>query len=155
MKTNSVDKPVSQFEVEFIGSRVLIKFFENIEEKIRTDFFDKEEKETKYYEYDLYYLETENTENLIWNLNDGEKYKKYLAAAKEKEFSEDETKLEKIKQEIIELSTKIEALKINGLFSNEELQKKLNMKIKEHKELAIIIADKGGITLDIVLKKLL
>lgn len=124
MRVESIDKPVANYELEYLkNGKVSISFFENIEEKTRIDFFDKEEKGTKYYEYDLYYLNVPNKENLIQNLNNEEKYKIYLAAAKEKEFSEDEAKLEKIKQEIIELSIKIEILKTSGLFSNEELQK--------------------------------
>lgn len=143
MKVESMDKPVANYELEYFkNGKVNISFFENIEEKIKTEFLDKEEKEIKYYEYDLYYLKVLNNENLIQNLNNEEKYKIYLTAAKEKEFSEDEAKLKKIKQQIIELSTKVETLKTNGLFSNEELQKKLNLKIKEHKELASIIANK-------------
>lgn len=143
MKTQSTDRPISQYEIEFIknGEKALIRFFLNvIEMEHEIDLTDSLKKE-KYYEYDMYLLIVNNTNNLVKDLNNKEKFKIYLEAAILKDKSTNKKTLEVLKKNIIEYSVEIEKLRISG-FDDPELHQKLKNKIKEHEALSFTIASK-------------
>lgn len=127
MKAQSLDKPTAPYELTFLkNDKVDVELFTNIKEVEKVTIETEKDVKEKSFEYDYYRFEVQNRPNLIDSLNSN--FDGWIEYAKEKELSKDEVKLENLKQEIIELTMKNEALKASGLFSNEELQKKYRLK---------------------------
>ena len=138
MKAESLNKPVSSFEVTFLkNDYIFIEFFENIEKKEREEIENINEKKD-YYKYDYYQLKIKNRENILNDLK--EKEANWLQIAKEKEISEKEIKLKELKQNIIDLSLEKEMLESTGYFSSSTIEAKLRKAIQEHSELSETIA---------------
>ena len=126
-----MDKPVASFEVTFLkDDNIFIEFFRDIVSKEREESDEKLE----YFEYDYYTLKIKNREGIIEELKNNED--KWLQIAKNKEISSKETKLDVLKQNIIDFSLEKQVLESTGFFSSSSIENKLQKAIQEHSLLA-------------------
>lgn len=131
MKAESMDKPVASFEVTFLkDDNIFIEFFRDIVSKER----EENDEKLEYFEYDYYTLKIKNREGIIEELKNNED--KWLQIAKNKEISSKETKLDVLKQNIIDFSLEKQILESTGYFSSSSVENKLQKAIQEHSLLA-------------------